>query len=131
MASASKVSGKRQTDSKGKGKATEADMEIDEIQPEDSESQDEVPDDTSWKAQAYVSGVNYHAKKMAFLLFINSKSILDTCTYEVFDLWFRPACRVAAYKASYRNRLQPDPTKGCFTFRIFEVCLQMLAGTVS
>lgn len=27
-----------------------------------------------WKAQAYVTGVNYHVKKMVFLLFINSTS---------------------------------------------------------
>ncbi|KIJ39060.1 hypothetical protein M422DRAFT_210572 [Sphaerobolus stellatus SS14] len=71
----SKKSRKRKADPKGKGKATEDDMEDGKSQSEDDQSEDDVPDDASWKAHAYVSGVNYHAKKMTFLLFINNRLV--------------------------------------------------------
>jgi len=51
-------------DVKGKGKARDDVMEVDEvISTEDERDGGVVPDEAAWKAQAYITGVNYHAKK--------------------------------------------------------------------
>lgn len=67
-------------DIKGKGKARDYLMEDDEgstICAEQGTDPDMDHDEQiTWKAQAYVTGVNYHVKKLVFLLFINSASIL-------------------------------------------------------
>lgn len=71
-----------QVNAKGKGKARDYLMEggddedgtavIEQASGSDIEQDQEV----AWEAEAYVTGVNYHVKKMVFLLFINSVSSL-------------------------------------------------------
>jgi DNA mismatch repair protein MLH1 len=62
---------------KGKGKETDDDMETDEVSSVDEEINSEIlSGDGDWKAQSYITGLNYHAKKMTFLLFINSEVLL-------------------------------------------------------
>lgn len=51
------------------------DEDEDEEPEQQSQSEAEQDEEVGWKAQAYVTGVNYHVKKMVFLLFINSTSI--------------------------------------------------------
>lgn len=44
-----------------------------------------IKDNVSWKGEAYITGVNYHAKKMIFLLFINRPSLSSLYLFLVID----------------------------------------------
>jgi len=47
------------------------------VSSKDSDTEDadmEEDDPESWKAEAHITNVNYQAKKMIFLLFINRES---------------------------------------------------------
>lgn len=78
-------------DSKGKGKAVHSGDEDDSMGVDvDNEERGSGSDtdssrldsgNVSWKGEAYVTSVNYHAKKMVFLLFINRAS--DFCILQV------------------------------------------------
>jgi DNA mismatch repair protein MLH1 len=63
-------------DLKGKGRAKEDD-EMEEGAAEEKEfgssSEEEQEDKFLWEAELHVTDVNYHTKKMVFLLFINRK----------------------------------------------------------
>ncbi|KAF8519443.1 DNA binding protein [Gautieria morchelliformis] len=65
---------------KGKGKARDCsaedgDDEDNAVAEEVSDSDMEQDAAVAWKAHAYVTGVNYHVKKMVFLLFINNRLV--------------------------------------------------------
>lgn len=81
---------KKKKDSKGKGKAVDSEdeddsMEVDVDNEERGSGSDRESglesDNVSWKGEAYVTSVNYHAKKMVFLLFINRAS--DFCILQI------------------------------------------------
>jgi hypothetical protein len=93
-------------DVKGKGKAH--DSSVEEMDEEDDtaaveEETDcglEQDNDAAWKAEAYVTGVNYHVKKMVFLLFINSTSALSL-TSNCSSHCNRSSRGVTAYQTSH------------------------------
>lgn len=49
--------------------SSEGDEDVDVMDVDDTNEVDE----SKWKAEAYCSSANYHAKKFMFLLFINRK----------------------------------------------------------
>ncbi|KZS97086.1 DNA mismatch repair protein MutL [Sistotremastrum niveocremeum HHB9708] len=56
---------------KKKGKRKASDMNLDE----DAIHEDDEEDEVAWKAEAWISSANFHAKKMTFLLFINHRLV--------------------------------------------------------
>ncbi|KAF8589138.1 DNA mismatch repair protein MutL [Ramaria rubella] len=69
-------------DVKGKKKAREFETdegqdeeEVEAIASEGNDSEQDQDGEIMWKAQAHATGVNYHVKKMVFLLFINNRLV--------------------------------------------------------
>ncbi|KIJ38927.1 hypothetical protein M422DRAFT_49830 [Sphaerobolus stellatus SS14] len=57
----------------------------------ENDGEDDVPDSASWKAQAYISGVSYHAiPKMQFLLFIDNRLVESTCIKRAIEAIYSP-----------------------------------------
>ena len=71
---------------------------------EESNSELEQDNDVAWRSQAYVTGVNYHVKKMVFLLFINSASALVLKVRSSFSLQ-----QIVSWSHSVLN----EPLKPC------------------
>jgi hypothetical protein len=88
-------------DTKGKRKVRDSSVEDEEdgdnaVTEEMSDSDTEQDAAVAWKADAYVTGVNYHVKKMIFLLFINSASTVPS-TIDHLSYSNRPSCGIASY----------------------------------
>ncbi|GJJ10468.1 hypothetical protein Clacol_004694 [Clathrus columnatus] len=109
-------------DKKGKGKAsylTEADeMEVgDEDENfergsqddnEGSDGSEEEDEDVRWKGEVYLSGVNYHAKKMTFLLFINHRLVESSRLKKGIESVYNSLLPKGTYPFVYLS-LQIDP----------------------
>lgn len=55
-------------------------MTVSSRTPSDNGRDDEVPDKSSWDAEAHFTSANYQSKKLVLLLFINRAQSVSLCT---------------------------------------------------